>query len=118
MNQMKVRRQKATRVKRRKAPAAVRRGDLSPHNLQKQLDQRTIELVEARKHLAEALEQQAATSEVLQVISSSPVELALLFETMLANSVRICEATFGNLYLRDGEVFWIAAAHNTPPPAT
>ena len=71
---------------------------------------------ELEKKLAESLEQQAATSEVLQVISSSPGELEPVFETMLANAVRICEATFGNMYLRDGEVFRIAAAHNTPPP--
>ena len=71
---------------------------------------------ELEKKLAEALEQQTATSEVLQVISSSPGELEPVFETMLANAVRICEATFGNMYLRDGEVFRIAAAHNTPPP--
>src|SRR4030095_12811578 len=43
-------------------------------------------------------------------------ELEPVFETMLANAVRICEATFGNMYLRDGEVFRIAAAHNTTPP--
>jgi GAF domain-containing protein len=64
--------------------------------------------------LPEALEQQTASSEVLQVISNSPGELEPVFETMLANAVRICEATFGNMYLRDGEVFRIAAAHNTP----
>ena len=81
-----------------------------------QLEVRTRELAETRKALAEALEQQTATSEVLQVISNSPGELEPVFETMLANAVRICEATFGNMYLRDGEVFRIAAAHNTPPP--
>jgi GAF domain-containing protein len=68
------------------------------------------------RELSEALEQQTATSEVLQVISTSSGELEPVFETILANAVRICEATFGNMYLRDGEVFRIAAAHNTPPP--
>src|SRR5215831_10184860 len=73
--------------------------------------------LEARtRELSEALEQQTATSEVLHVISTSSGELELVFETMLANAVRICEATFGNMYLRDGEVFRIAAAHNTPTP--
>ena len=78
---------------------------------------RLFDEVQTRTHeLTEALERQTATSEVLQVISNSPGELEPVFETMLANAVRICEATFGNMYLRDGEVFRIAAAHNTPPP--
>ena len=66
------------------------------------------------RELAEALEQQAATSEVLRVISSSPGELEPVFQTMLENAVRICGANFGNLYLRDGEELRIAAMHNTP----
>ena len=78
-------------------------------DLEKKLETRTREL-------SEALEQQTATSEVLQVISTSSGELEPVFETILVNAVRICEATFGNMYLRDGEVFRIAAAHNTPPP--
>jgi two-component system, NtrC family, sensor kinase len=78
---------------------------------------RLFDEVEARtRELSEALERQTATSEVLQVISTSSGELGLVFETMLANALRICEATFGNMYLRDGEVFRIAAAHNTPLP--
>ena len=67
------------------------------------------------KKLAEALEQQAATSEVLQVISSSPGELEPVFETMLAKAVHICEAKFGTLYLYDGEAFHATAFHNAPP---
>jgi two-component system NtrC family sensor kinase len=78
---------------------------------------RLFDEVQARtRELSEALEQQTATSEVLGAISSSPGELEPVFQTMLANAVRICEATFGNMYLRDGDVFRIAAAHNTPTP--
>jgi two-component system, NtrC family, sensor kinase len=78
---------------------------------------RLFDEVQARtRELSEALEQQTATSEVLKVISTSSGQLEPVFETILANAVRICEAAFGNMYLRDGEVFRIAAAHNTPHP--
>ena len=77
---------------------------------------RLFDEVQARTDdLTEALEQQTATSEVLSVISSSPGELEPVFETMLANAVRICEAKFGNLFLyRDG-AFRIVAMQNPPP---
>jgi signal transduction histidine kinase len=77
-------------------------------DLEKKLEARTYEL-------SEALEQQTATSEVLQVISSSPVELEPVFQAMLANAVRICEAKFGQMYLRDGDAFRAVATHNAPP---
>ena len=79
---------------------------------EQQLEACRRELDEAR---AEASAQQAASSRVLQVISSSPGELEPVFQALLENAVRICDANFGNMYLRDGEVFRLAAAHNTPP---
>jgi two-component system, NtrC family, sensor kinase len=77
---------------------------------------RLLDQVQARtRDLSEALEQQTATSEVLQVISRSPGELEPVFQAMLANATRICEAKFGTLYLRDGDAFLTVATHNAPP---
>ena len=70
------------------------------------------------RELSESLEQQTATSEVLKVISSSPGELERVFEAMLANAVRICEARFGTLTLYDGDTFRNVALHNVPPAYT
>jgi signal transduction histidine kinase len=67
-----------------------------------------------QKQLAEALERQAATSDVLRLISSSPGELQPVFDAILSNATRICEAKFGDLYLRDGDAFRMAATHDSP----
>ena len=69
----------------------------------------------AHRDLSEALEQQTATSEVLQVISSSPGELEPVFQTMLENAMRICEAKFGTCTCYDGDMFRRGALHNAPP---
>jgi GAF domain-containing protein len=73
------------------------------------------ELRQRTTDLSESLEQQTATSEVLRVISRSSSDLASVFESILANATRICEAKFGTLDLRDGDSFRAVAMHNAPP---
>src|SRR5262249_7549820 len=88
------------------APTDADQADIA--ELKRQLEARTAERDEALAH-------QRATSEVLQVISSSPGELEPVFNSMLQNAVRICEAKFGNLFLIDGDrARWVAGV-GTPP---
>src|SRR3954454_6765262 len=99
----------------RRSPSATTRQAARPDSsiladLQEQVSALTREL-------AEALEQQTATSEVLQVISSSPGELEPVFKTMLANATKLCKASYGNMFLWEGGAFRTAALHGDLPPA-
>src|SRR3954447_15173991 len=77
---------------------------------------RLFDEVQARtRDLTESLEQQTATSEVLQVISTSQGELEPVFRIMLENATRVCGANFGMMQLWNGETFSTTAAYNVPP---
>jgi class 3 adenylate cyclase/putative methionine-R-sulfoxide reductase with GAF domain len=96
--------QSASRPKARKAPTAHVSTDRSPEQFDR-----------LKRERDEALEQQAATSEVLKVISSSPSELKRVFDTILEHATRICGAKFGTMWLREGDAFRVVALHNAPP---
>src|SRR5262249_25073260 len=90
-----------------KARAHVSNGPNSLIELKKQLEKSTREVAEAR-------EQQTATSQVLTAISSSPGELEPVFQAILENATRICEAAFGTILLREGDGFRRVALHHAP----
>ena len=75
---------------------------------------RLLQELQARnRELTEALEQQTATSDVLNVIAHSPIALERVYEAILANTTRLCEANIASLFLYDGEVLSTAASHGT-----
>jgi signal transduction histidine kinase len=104
---MRTPRRKKPARKPRPGPKPARRRAPAPAKLQDLLAQRTRER-------DEALEQQAATAEVLRVIASSPGELEPVFNAMLANATRICEAKFGTLFRYDGKLAYRVASVGTP----
>src|SRR5215469_3449583 len=100
-------RHKAVTSKRRSAPESV--------GQETELARRTRERDEALEQLSEAVKQQTAASEVLRLISGSPGELGAVFDAMLVNATRLCEAKFGILLLWEGNAFRTVALHNAPP---
>jgi GAF domain-containing protein len=104
---MKTGRRRTKKLTRRKHPAAAR----SAANLQKQLDQRTHELAEAQKHLAEALEQQTATSEILGIVARSPTDVQSVLDAVCQSAARLCDAYDSAIWLPDGDRLALAAHH-------
>jgi hypothetical protein len=92
----------------RRVPKAVRRRRRSSD-----IEQET-EVTQLRRELQEALQQQTATTDVLKVISSSPGELTPVFNAILQNAVRICDAKFAHLWLREDDSLRIGGTHGTP----
>jgi hypothetical protein len=74
-----------------------------------------IENTRLLNELRESLDRQTATADVLRIISSSPGDLKPIYDAILENATRICEAKFGGLLLREGDAFRIVAMHNPPP---
>src|SRR6476646_6771619 len=107
---MKARRRKTTKFKRRREGTAARERGSSAPDLQEQLDRRTRELAAAR-------EQQAATSEILRVISSSPADVQPVFDTIVRSAVRLCDGVIGAVNTFDGELTHVVAVHNYTPEA-
>jgi GAF domain-containing protein len=71
------------------------------------------ELQSRNRELTEALEQQTATSDVLNVIAHSPIALERVYQAIVVNTTRLCEANIASLFLYDGEVLSTAASHGT-----
>ena len=69
------------------------------------------------RKLAEAVEQQAVTSEILRVISASLADIQPVLDVIVRNAARLCEAEYVDLLLRDGDVLKLAASHGSLPTA-
>ena len=99
---------KTPEPKRRNVPKVQARAKLSPATEETEVARLTRELSEERK-------QRTATSEVLHLLSGSQGDLNRLFDTILTNATKLCQATFGALFLCEADAFRVVAQHNAPP---
>jgi GAF domain-containing protein/anti-sigma regulatory factor (Ser/Thr protein kinase) len=137
-SQRKTKRHKTIKLPRRNTPTAARRSAASAASLKKENALLTRELRRAleqqaaishklndaleqqtatSRELSESLERETATSQVVGIISSSPTDLEPVFETILANATRLCEASYGNLFLCEGDAIRLVAVHGAVPEA-
>jgi len=105
---MKIRRRRTTKLKRRKEPIAARGRGSSAADLQEQLDRQTHELAEAR-------ELQAASAEVLRVISTSPTDVQPVFDAIAESAVRLCRGQFSFVARFDNNLLRFGACHGLTP---
>jgi class 3 adenylate cyclase len=103
------RRRKTAGPKRRVAPKVAARSSTPPI-----AEEAKVARIAGNRD--EAVEQLSAASDVLKLITSSPGDLKRVFDAILENATRLCEAKFGALWLREGDVFCISAVH-LPPSA-
>jgi signal transduction histidine kinase/CheY-like chemotaxis protein len=82
---------------------------------QKSRAELTKMLAERTRELSDALEQEAATAEILRVISSAPADVLPVFETIARNAVALCGGLFANVFRYDGELLHYVASHQTGP---
>ena len=105
---IKGRRRKTPEPKRRSAQDVQARSKVPPATEE-------TEVVRLIRELSEERKQRAATSQVLHLLSGSHGDLNSLFETILSNATKLCQANFGTLSLYEGDAFRIVAMHNAPP---